>query len=124
MHERAAGGMSPNDAPAVALKLDESTGSEGTAAAPQAFSTESFSNRFALPGQQCAHCLGHSGPGNLPLSFVAPTDHRRGGAFGPLPAARVTTRPPTLIAQHRLPGAHAPPGSTARRHLLTGVFLI
>jgi hypothetical protein len=90
-----------------------------------AYSEEVVANRFNQPVESCAHCLGHSGVVNAPVSSVSVSD-QSAKDIGPvlLPVSRFLSPPATALAQIGLPREHAPPGSGAPRHILIGVFLI
>ena len=82
-------------------------------------------NTFEQPVEFCAHCLGHSGMFNSPLSFVSVSDPS-GKEIGSvlLPVSRFLIRPATAPAQIGLPREHAPPDMSAPRHILISVFQI
>ena len=77
------------------------------------------------PIETCSHCLSHSGILNAPLSSVsAPDQSNRVLGSAQLPVSRFLVRSAMTVAQSGLPGEHAPPGSSASRHILINVFLI
>lgn len=82
-------------------------------------------NKLELPVAACPHCINHSGIQNAPVSSMSLRDQpgKNSGSVL-LPAARLPTRPSIMPATIRLPGEHAPPGSSAPRHILINVFLI
>lgn len=86
---------------------------------------QAVANRFDQPFESCAHCLGHSGVANAPVSFVSAAD-QSGKDVGSvlLPVARFLLRSPLTLAPVGLPREHAPPGTSAPRHILISVFLI
>jgi hypothetical protein len=90
-----------------------------------AYGEEVVANRFNQPVESCAHCLGHSGVVNAPVSSVSVSD-QSAKDIGPvlLPVSRFLSPPATLLTQIGLPREHAPPASGAPRHVLIGVFLI
>lgn len=90
-----------------------------------AFTEEYSANRFDRPVQSCAHCLGHSGIVNAPISSASISDQssRDLGSIL-LPVSRFLARPALTVAQIGLPREHAPPGSSTPRHILINVFLI
>lgn len=92
---------------------------------PAAFSEEAVANKFDQPVESCAHCLGHSGIVNAPVSFVSVSD-QSGKEIGSvlLPVSRFLSRPAITLAQIGLPREHAPSDSSAPRHILISVFLI
>jgi hypothetical protein len=86
---------------------------------------EALANRFDQPLQSCAHCLGHSGNINAPISSVSvPNQSNKDIGPVPLPASSILARRSMTVAQVGLPREHAPPGSSAPRHVLLNVFLI
>ena len=96
-----------------------------TALLPPAFSEPGVANKFDQPFESCAHCVGHSGIANAPVSFVS-VSGQPGKDVGPvlLPVSRFLVRPSLTLAQVGLPREHAPPGTSAPRHILISVFLI
>ena len=92
--------------------------------APLGFVEEAVANTFGQPVGACAHCLGHSGIVNAPISSVSVPDQSNKDGSVPLPVSRFLTRPAKTLALIGLPGEHAPPGNSAPRHILISVFLI
>ena len=92
---------------------------------PPAFTEEAVTNKFDQPVGSCPHCLGHSGIVNAPVSSVS-VPEQSGKETGSvlLPVSRFPIRPAIALAQIGLPREHAPPGSSAPRHILISVFLI
>jgi hypothetical protein len=90
-----------------------------------AFSEPGVANKFDQPFESCAHCVSHSGVSNAPVSFVS-VSGQSGKDVGPvlLPVSRFLVRPPLTLAQVGIPKEHAPPGTSAPRHILISVFLI
>jgi Cu/Ag efflux protein CusF len=82
-------------------------------------------NKLDQPLEACAHCVGHSGTANAPVSLVS-VSGQSGKDFGfvLLPASRFLARPPVTIAQVELPGEHAPPATSVPKNILISVFLI
>ncbi len=80
-------------------------------------------NRFEQPIEPCRHCLAHSGIVNAPVSIVSVQSGREIDS-GLLPIPGFLVRPAIAIAQIGLPREHAPPDSTALRHILNSVFLL
>jgi hypothetical protein len=81
--------------------------------------------RVEQPVETCSHCLSHSGIFNAPLSSVsAPDQSNRDLGSLLLPVSRFLVRSAMTVSQSGLPGEHAPPGSSAARHILISVFLI
>jgi hypothetical protein len=82
-------------------------------------------NKLELPFEACTHCMSHSGVANAPISSVSVADQSNKD-FGsvPLPVSRFLVRPAMVFAQIGLPREHAPPGTSAPRHILMNVFLI
>jgi len=112
--------MAMNDLTIGAAILDKSA-----TLLPPAFSEPGVANKFDQPFQSCAHCVGHSGLANAPVSFVS-VSGQSGKDVGPvlLPVSRFLVRPNVTLAQIGLPREHAPPGTSAPRHILINVFLI
>ena len=90
-----------------------------------AFTEQAVANKLDQPVESCAHCLGHSGIANAPVSFVG-LSHHSGKEIGPvlLPVPGFLIRPAVAVAQILLPREHAPPGMSAPRHILISVFQI
>ncbi len=112
--------MATND-----MKIDAVTVDMFIPVSPPAFTEEAVANKFDQPVESCAHCLGHSGIVNAPVSFVSVSD-QSGKEIGSvlLAVPRFLIRPAIALAQIGLPREHAPPGSSAPRHILISVFLI
>jgi hypothetical protein len=112
--------MAMNDMTIGAATIDMST-----TLLPPAFSEPGVANKFAQPFESCAHCMGHSGVANAPVSLVS-VSGQSGKDVGPvlLPVSRFLVRPPLTLAQVGIPREHAPPGTSAPRHILISVFLI
>lgn len=92
---------------------------------PPAFTEQAIANKLDQPVESCAHCLGHSGIVNAPVSFVSGSnDSGKEIESVLLPVPGFLNRPAIATAQIGLPGEHAPPGSSAPRHILISVFLI
>ena len=82
-------------------------------------------NTLERPNDTCSHCLSHSGITNAPISSVSvPTQSNRDHVPVVLPVSRFFARPTITQEQIGLPREHAPPGSTAPRHILISVFQI
>jgi len=82
-------------------------------------------NSLELPIEACTHCMMHSGAQNSPISSVSVPDQSNKDIDSvPLPVSRFLTRPAMTLAQLGLPREHAPPGSSAPRHILNNVFLL
>jgi len=82
-------------------------------------------NKLRLPIDSCTHCMSHSGMQNAPVSSLGvPDQSNKDSGSAPLPALRFVARPAMTPAQIGLPGEHAPPGSSPRRHILIRVFQI
>ena len=92
---------------------------------PPALSEQPIANKVDQPVKSCAHCLGHSGILNAPLSFLSVSDPS-GKEIGSvlLPVSRFLIRPATAPAEIGLPREHAPPGTSAPRYILISVFKI
>jgi hypothetical protein len=95
--------------------------------APQLSNSEELAptNKLEPPIEACTHCMSHSGVANAPISSVSVADQSNKD-FGsvPLPVSRFLVRPAMVFAQIGLPREHAPPGTSAPRHILMNVFLI
>ena len=77
------------------------------------------------PLEPCPHCLSHSGFANAPVSSMnVPDESRKAVASVPLPTFRFLAPPVVTSASSRLPGEHAPPGTSALQNILNSVFLI
>ncbi len=84
-----------------------------------------LAGRVEQPVETCSHCLSHSGILNAPLSSVStPDQSNRDLCPILLPISRFRVRSAVTVAQNGLPDEHAPPGSSAARHILISVFLI
>lgn len=82
-------------------------------------------NQLDLPVEDCTHCMSHSGVPNAPVSSVTvPDQSSKDPGSIPLPISKFLLRPAMTLAQIGIPREHAPPGSSAPRHLLISVFLI
>jgi hypothetical protein len=84
-----------------------------------------ITNRFERPVEFCAHCMSHSGFPNAPVSSVnVPDESRKAVDSAPLPASSFLSPSVITVASNGLPREHAPPGTSAPRHILNNVFLI
>lgn len=92
---------------------------------PPAFNEPGVASKFDQPVEPCAHCVGHSGIANAPVSFVS-VSGQSGKDVGRvlLPVSRFLVRAPLTLARVGLPREHPPPGASAPVHILTSVFLI
>lgn len=107
------------------MVIDAATVETSIPLSPLASSRGALANKFDQPIESCAHCLGHSGIVNAPVSFVSVSDQIKkeiGSAL--LPVSRFLIRPEVVPAQSGLPREHAPPGVTACLHILINVFQI
>ena len=93
--------------------------------APPVVDEEVLASAFEQPVESCAHCMSHSGIPNTPASFVTVPDESR-KAVDSLPLAVSSFLSPSLtkVKQYGSPREHAPPGTSAPRHILISVFLI
>jgi len=99
----------------LASQIDQLSSSDGSVSA----------NRIEDPVDGCTHCMSHSGLQNAPVSTVRlPDQSNRDMSSMLLSVPRFLTRPAMTLAQIVLPREHAPPGSSAPRHILISVFLI
>jgi hypothetical protein len=86
---------------------------------------EVLASRFDRPIEYCAHCMSHSGFPNAPASFVTiPDESRKAVDSVPLPVSSFLAPSLTTVTQNGSPKQHAPPGTSAPRHILISVFLI
>jgi hypothetical protein len=82
-------------------------------------------NKLEVPIDACTHCMSHSGTQNAPVSSVTVGDQSyKNVGSAQLPITNLLAQPGITLAQLGLPREHAPPGSTAPRHLLINIFLI
>jgi hypothetical protein len=122
MDEMSRGDASMNHMPMNDSLIDAPTVDISIAFSPPSFS-EAVANKVVKPVDSCAHCLGHSGIVNSPFSFATVSDQSgKEIRSALLPVSRFQVRPET--APIGLPWEHAPPGSSAPRHILISVFLI
>jgi hypothetical protein len=107
------------------VMIDAATVAMSTTLSPPAFTGEAVVNKLDQPFDSCTHCLGHSGIVNAPVSFVS-VSNQTGKEIRSvlLPGLRFPVRPAIALAQIGLLREHAPPGMSARRHILISVFLI
>jgi hypothetical protein len=86
---------------------------------------EVLASAFEQPFESCTHCMSHSGISNTPASFVTvPDESRKAVDSLPLPVSSFLAPSLTTVKQFRSPREHAPPGTSAPRHVLISVFLI
>jgi hypothetical protein len=84
-----------------------------------------FDDALEQPVELCPHCLNHSGLPNAPVSSVNVADESRKTVDSlPLPVSSLLAPVPITVASNGLPREHAPPGTSAPRHILNNVFLI
>ena len=77
------------------------------------------------PVEACPHCMSHSRVPNVPVSSVnVPDESRKIVHSVPLPASNFVSPSVITVALNGLPREHAPPGTSAPRHILNNVFLI
>jgi hypothetical protein len=107
------------------MAIDGATSDMFSTFTPATFGKKGVANKFDQPVESCAHCLSHSDIVNAPVSFVRVAD-RSGKEIRSvlLPVSRFLIRPAIPLAQIGLPGEHAPPHSSAARHILISIFLI
>jgi len=107
------------------MVIDGATADVSNPFSPFAFREEAVADKFDQPVESCAHCLGHSGIVNAPISSVSVPDQSGKDNWSVvLPVSRFLGAPVMALAQIGLPREHAPPGSSVPRHLLINVFLI
>ncbi len=88
-------------------------------------STGTSDNALQQPVEPCPHCLSHSGLPNAPVSSVnVPDESRKAVDSVSLPASSLLGPSPITVSANGLPREHAPPGTSAPRHILNSVFLI
>ena len=93
--------------------------------APPVVDEEVLASRFEQPVESCPHCMVHSGPSNVPASFVTPPDESRKAVDSvPLPVSSFLAPSLATGTRNGSPREHAPPGPAAPRHILISVFLI
>ena len=87
--------------------------------------TGTLDNALQQPVEPCPHCFSHSGLPNAPVSSMnVPDESRKVVDSVPLPASSLLAPSPITVAANGLPREHAPPGTSAPRHILNSVFLI
>jgi hypothetical protein len=88
-------------------------------------STGTLDNALQQPVEPCPHCLSHSGLPNAAVSSMSVTDESRKAVDSvPLAASTVFAPVPITVTSNGLPREHAPPATSAPRHILNSVFLI
>jgi hypothetical protein len=93
--------------------------------APPVVDEEVLAGRFEQPVESCAHCMLHSGLSNGPTSFVTVANESRNAVDSvPLPVSSFLAPSRPTLNQNGSPKEHAPPGTSAPRHILISVFLI
>jgi hypothetical protein len=103
---------------------DMATVDISTTSSPNVSNNEVLANKFEQLVESCAHCLGHSGLFNAPVSFVSVADQSKKIVWVALPVPAFLVPSPMTPAQSGLPRQHAPPGTSASRHILISVLLI
>lgn len=107
------------------MEIDPATVDLSIPFSPPAFTEQGVVNKLHQPVESCAHCLGHSGKANAPVSFVSGSNESGKKIASVLsPVSKFLNRPAIAPAQIGLPEEHAPPGRSASRHILISVFLI
>lgn len=92
---------------------------------PPVVDEEVLAGSFDRPVEACWHCMSHSGMSNTPASFVTVRDESRKAVdSAPLPVSSLLAFSMTTVKQNGSPREHAPPGTSAPRHILISVFLI
>jgi hypothetical protein len=79
---------------------------------------------LAAPAGSCSHCIIHKG---LPTAPVNPRDARQNNSDANQRAsqnAKTVAPPAARLVSTIVPTQGAPPGATARKHLLLSIFLI
>ncbi|HEX8138654.1 MAG TPA: hypothetical protein VF544_13895 [Pyrinomonadaceae bacterium] len=86
--------------------------------------TERHSQALAPSEDSCSHCIGRSSLPVRPAKASEPSQHRH-DARGPAKDEAKPVAPPIFrIVSSIAPTQGAPPGPTARKHLLLSIFLI
>jgi hypothetical protein len=107
------------------MEIDRATVDLSIPFSPPSFTELAVANRLDQPVESCAHCLGHSGIANAPVSFVSGSNESGKEIESVLlPVSKFLNRPALALAQIGLSREHAPPGTRAPRHILISVFLI
>ena len=92
---------------------------------PPVVDEEVLAGSFDRPVEVCWHCMSHSGILNAPASVVTVQDESRKTVDSvPLPVSSFLVPSLTTVTMNGSPREHAPPGTSAPRHLLINVFLI
>ena len=120
--------MNVSDMPSMAIDDTEAlTATLASGEIPIAANSEELAsaNKVDMPSDACTHCASHSGIQNAPVSSVSvPDESNKDLGSVLLPVSRFIPQPAMTRAQIGLPREHAPPGSSAPRHILISVFLI
>lgn len=135
MNDMSMDGMNMDDMPMDAASMDHMAVNDmaiegdivdiSSTFPPASLSGEVVANTCGQPVESCAHCFGHSGNQNVPVSSLSVSDQsNRDLGSVPLPVSRFLARPAMTLARIGLPRDHAPPGSSAPRYILVHVFLI
>jgi len=121
MHSMAMDGMGMRDMNMDHMVMDDIK----TQSAPSTAIGDGLANKFELPADSCAHCMGHSGLPNAPVSFVpVQGQSRKDVGSAPLPVSQFLLRSAMTLMQSRPPREHSPPRMRGPRHILISVFLI
>jgi hypothetical protein len=113
------------------MSMDDMTRPDTTAVevsnlfTPPLVDEEASASTLEQPVGSCPHCMIHSGLSNAPASFVtSPDESRKTVDSVPLPVSSFLAPSLPTVKQNGSPREHAPPGSSAPRHILINVFLI
>lgn len=114
-------GMSMDD-----MAIDDTAAvEESNPFTPPVVEEEVLAGSFDRPVEACWHCMSHSGILNAPASAVTVQDESRKTVDSvPLPVSSFLMPSLTTVTMNGSPREHAPPGTSAPRHILISVFLI
>jgi hypothetical protein len=92
---------------------------------PPVVDEEVLAGSFDRPIEACWHCMSHSGILHAPASFITVQDESRKAVdSAPQPVSSFLESSLTAVKQNGSPREHAPPSTSAPRHVLISVFLI
>ena len=126
MHSMAMDDMGMRDMALHDMDMDHTVMDDSmTQSAPSTAIGDGLANKFELPADSCAHCMGHSGLPNASVSFVLVQDQsRKDVGSAPLAVSQFLLRSVMTLMQSRPPREHSPPRMRGPRHILISVFLI
>lgn len=76
------------------------------------------------PVEECAHCLGHSQSQTVPVASITSGQSGQGDRTLATPLTRLLTPLTSAFVSPITSRQHAPPGTTASRHVLINIFRI